>query len=786
MHRRILRRSALSVVLLAALIFPLFAYAQEPPPAPLLAESIRRDLSKAQLVLQENPAAAQQLLEQAQRSYTDSLGPQFATAANEANQQVQSGFAAAELARSANDSVGFAAARSDIWMALLAGSYRITEQALLSGDGKTAQAWLPLREFRTATRFSRPNADATLAIADFVAGRTTATHALSVFQADLLDTYQARLTEALHDLTAADQQQYRTRRAEFAVFAQGYFALLAPAYGTQRGADAQMIALRSFDELRAAALAGQPIQAPFNQIEQMLEGFRAAPLSTAEQTRRAGQMLRFLSLVAIEYDRGVSGTTVIKDLEIREAITFQAGAAAAFADLRPTLAQRDPILTKQISAQFALLDAQLQSSATAQQVVAPGVVQATTDQLLALLTQIMPAEWQTYDSSADFDVIQTALDQMIAAAEVGQYELAESARLEAYAILESGPEAKLIAFAPQYKPILEDLFWYGQTERPGLAYLIQQRAPVSEIKASRSALNAQLAEAQRALAGNNAPVAVASNAAILVFREGLEAILILASLMGSFKIGEQRKYRKPLWVGAGLAFLASALTWLLAREVLTSLARYGERLEAIVGLIAIGVLLLITNWFFHDMYWKDWMASFHQQKSRLLIGGITGQFIGLAVLGFTSVYREGFETVLFLQALVLESGSVTVLSGVGAGLVLTVLVGLLVFAVQAKLPHKKMLIFTGVMIGVVLLQMVGHTAHVFQVVGWLPTSPIRALLPYTPYWVGLWFGMYATWEGLLLQFLAGAFTIGSYFLAEHLHKRNAPVAKGKIERRTVG
>ncbi|MDZ4721461.1 MAG: hypothetical protein SH847_23610, partial [Roseiflexaceae bacterium] len=62
MHRRILRRSALSVVLLAALIFPLFAYAQEPPPAPLLAESIRRDLSKAQLVLQENPAAAQQLL----------------------------------------------------------------------------------------------------------------------------------------------------------------------------------------------------------------------------------------------------------------------------------------------------------------------------------------------------------------------------------------------------------------------------------------------------------------------------------------------------------------------------------------------------------------------------------------------------------------------------------------------------------------------------------------------------------------------------------------------------
>src|SRR6185503_15233957 len=107
------------------------------------------------------------------------------------------------------------------------------------------------------------------------------------------------------------------------------------------------------------------------------------------------------------------------------------------------------------------------------------------------------------------------------------------------------------------------------------------------------------------------------------------------------------------------------------------------------------------------------------------------------------------ETVLFLQALVLEGGSAIVLSGVALGLAATLLVGVLTFKLQARLPHKKMLIATGVMIGVVLLVMVGNTVHVLQVVGWLPIHLVANVT--LPYWTGLWFGLYPTWEGLGLQ-----------------------------------
>ena len=110
-------------------------------------------------------------------------------------------------------------------------------------------------------------------------------------------------------------------------------------------------------------------------------------------------------------------------------------------------------------------------------------------------------------------------------------------------------------------------------------------------------------------------------------------------------------------------------------------------------------------------------------------GFFSAQFVGLAVLGLTSVYREGFETVLFLQSLQLSAGTATVLEGAGLGLALTLAVAVLTFALQRKLPYKRMLIVTGVMIGFVLVVMVGQTARTMQGTGWLPITPIDADLP---------------------------------------------------------
>ena len=146
----------------------------------------------------------------------------------------------------------------------------------------------------------------------------------------------------------------------------------------------------------------------------------------------------------------------------------------------------------------------------------------------------------------------------------------------------------------------------------------------------------------------------------------------------------------------------------------------------------------------------------------------SAQVIGLVVLGLTSVYREGFETVLFLQSLELSAGTATVLEGAGLGLAMTLAVAVPTFALQRKLPYKRMLVVTGVMIGFVLVVMVGQTARTMQGTGWIPITPIDVD---PPYWLGLWFGVYPTWETIGAQVAAMAFVIGSYVLAREVRVR---------------
>ena len=111
----------------------------------------------------------------------------------------------------------------------------------------------------------------------------------------------------------------------------------------------------------------------------------------------------------------------------------------------------------------------------------------------------------------------------------------------------------------------------------------------------------------------------------------------------------------------------------------------------------------------------------------------------------------------------------TVLEGVALGLAGVVAVFVLVIALERKLPHKKMLIATGLLITWVLVVMVGTTVQTMQKVGWVAVTPIEGLE--LPYWMGLWLGVFPTWQGVLAQAAAVVFVLGSYFGAEALRKR---------------
>jgi high-affinity iron transporter len=755
-------RRALAVAAALVAVSPATAAAAPPWRA---ADTVRDALFDAQseLILGSEATAAREV-RRAQTGYRGELRTGVRAADIDADAAVGRALREAAVAARRGDPVRLAAARGAARAAILRGSFAATLAAIARGDAAAARQWLLLREFRTATRFTRPGANATIAVQRLERGRLDQRRAHDAVVKDLLDAYQARLRELLDDAGRGGERDLPERRAEAAAQAAGYFEILAARYEEDRGAAATAAARAAFAALRDGDGTAEA-------AADALEGFTAAPFTPDEAARRAQQLLRFLALVPVEYGRGVKGDRVTLDFEIQEAVAFRTGAAAAFADLRDQLAKRDPARTATAADGLDRLGRLVGVAAERHEgVPEPGEVEAETERVEDALSAAMPEPWKEGTDESDYDLIALTLDRMEAAAGAGQYRQAEQARLEAYAFFEFGPERRLKAFDPGLALDVEGAMWFGAGDQPGLAKLIADRAPRRELREARRGLDDLLDDAAATLGDSASGATVVTNSAILVFREGLEAVLILAAITASF-VGARRRLRRPVMAGALLGLLASILTWVVASTLIESLATSGERLEAITGIVAIAVLLLVTNWFFHRVYWSEWIGRFHRRRKALeridRTGFLSAQAVGFVLLGLTSVYREGFETVLFLQSLQVSAGAATVVEGAALGLALTFGVGAITFLLQRKLPYKRMLVVTGVMIGFVLVVMVGQTARTMQGVGWLSITPIGAE---PPYWLGVWFGVYPTWETIGLQVAAAVFVIGSYFVARRLKR----------------
>jgi high-affinity iron transporter len=257
--------------------------------------------------------------------------------------------------------------------------------------------------------------------------------------------------------------------------------------------------------------------------------------------------------------------------------------------------------------------------------------------------------------------------------------------------------------------------------------------------------------------------------AVLVFREGLESILVLAAILAGLRTRNQ-VYRRSIQAGIGMGLVAGVVTWFVAVSIVTDLTlNFGAlTVQAATGLLAVVVLVIVMNWYFHRVYWSGWISG-HVRREQALVGRtdeITGTnspriLLGLAALGFASVYRESVEIVLFLQSYYLRLGGSVVYYGAAGGLVLTIAAGWLTLVENSRLPYKKMLVATGVLLTGVLFVMVGEQVNEMQLAGWIGTTNI-AWLGNIPGWASTWFSVFPNVETFLGQTLAILLVAGSY------------------------
>jgi high-affinity iron transporter len=269
-----------------------------------------------------------------------------------------------------------------------------------------------------------------------------------------------------------------------------------------------------------------------------------------------------------------------------------------------------------------------------------------------------------------------------------------------------------------------DLTGDAETKFAEIRGLITSRAPSEQIRTSIVELRRLIDDTERKLTdtGFDAASVVAGQSFLIVFREGLEAVLLLTALLGYLDAAKATRFRKPILLGMGLAVLATALTFLLLRAVLAVLPVGREVLEAATAIAAVAVLLYVSFWLIVRLEHKRWMEFL---RSRVFTAVSLGSSTALVLVGFTALYREGFETALLYQALV-EFGQglgMWILVGLAAGVVALALVSFLIFRLGRALPVKVMLT------GAVVLLMATSVAFLGNAVRSLQTADLVGLTP---------------------------------------------------------
>jgi len=194
---------------------------------------------------------------------------------------------------------------------------------------------------------------------------------------------------------------------------------------------------------------------------------------------------------------------------------------------------------------------------------------------------------------------------------------------------------------------------------------------------------------------------------VIGFREALEAALIIGIILGYLKKTKQTGHNNRVYVGIAAGVLASIFT-AIALDAL-SVQFTGAAEEIFEGSIMITAAAVLT-WM---IFWmgKQNRIALHIQKAvdKSIAGGLTA-------LAFVAVYREGFETVLFLKALAFSSQANPLL-GALLGMFAAVLIGVVVYEIGMRLNIRVFFKATSVMLVLFAAGLVAHGFHEFQEAG---------------------------------------------------------------------
>ena len=234
------------------------------------------------------------------------------------------------------------------------------------------------------------------------------------------------------------------------------------------------------------------------------------------------------------------------------------------------------------------------------------------------------------------------------------------------------------------------------------------------------------------------------DAAIILLREGLEALLVIVALSAFLKKSASVGGQRWLWGGAASGLVGSVALGLAIQASLGAVINPSNReiMEGVIGLFAAGMLVYVSYWLHSKASLGGWQKYINQRTTQAVAGG---QLLGLAVLAFLAVFREGAETSLFYLGMASNISNTDLLIGLGLGFGLLAALGMLMVVAGVRIPMRPFFTVASLLVFYLCFKFVGTGIHALQVAGVLPDGSATLLVSVDA------IGVYPTWPTTIAQ-----------------------------------
>ncbi|MGE7945407.1 FTR1 family iron permease [Lysinibacillus sp. NPDC093688] len=216
------------------------------------------------------------------------------------------------------------------------------------------------------------------------------------------------------------------------------------------------------------------------------------------------------------------------------------------------------------------------------------------------------------------------------------------------------------------------------------------------------------------------------DAALILLREGLEALLIIMALVSFLEKSGQKTMRKWIYIGAFVGILLSAVAAILMSTIFQSATvdTSRELMEGYIGLLAAAMMIGVGIW----LHSKSSVTSWNRYISKRMGNAISsGSVFTMAAISFLSVFREGAETLVFYAGIAPKMETSQFVLGIVVALVILAIFAFVLFKASGKIPVHKFFAVATVLIYVLAFKIIGVSLHTLQLRDSVSTTIVDGL-----------------------------------------------------------